>query len=512
MSGPLWFAEGAERCLSARFGGPVRLDPPEVDWDRRAVCRAELPDGRRAVVKIDTDEVRHRRESAGLLAAADAGAPVPRVLWHGRDGFWFLVLEEVPTRRSMADGGGPWRAAGAAARALHDTPVPPGLAMFCDGVGEWEQHVDHRVAVECAEAARRGLLTEAESDAVRRYALRLLAEAGPAPRALVHGDLQARHLLVDGGQVVLVDFGDVGWGDPVLDLVVLTHFEPEHRAEVLDGYRADAALRARVALLAPLYSLWRNLFVSRWYHENEFEQRRNTETARRVLETEVLPSARVRSVRLECDAALLDFDGLLIDTEYAGWRSWNELYARYGRALDATSWALRAGGDDPLSPWEELEGFAGAPLDREGLEQARRVSRDGMLTVLPGVRRFLERCWADGITLCLVSNSPMKWIQRQMSALGLDPDVFDLIVPGGEHPAKPAPDGYLLALAKLGVAPERAVAFEDSARGVSAAKAAGLRCVAVPNRITAHNDFSHADLVVGGLDEVAAVSRSGVRS
>ncbi|WP_306747965.1 HAD-IA family hydrolase [Saccharothrix yanglingensis] len=510
MSGPHWYVEATRRCLTARFGGPVHLDPPEVDWDRRAVCRATLPDGRRAVVKVDTDGVRHHRERTGLLAAADAGAPVPLVLWHGHDGFHFLVLEEVPTTRSLVDEDAPWRVAGAAVRALHDTPVPPGTAMFCDGVGEWEQHVDHRVAVECAAAVERGLLDQAESDAVRRYALRTLAAAGPAPRALVHGDLQARHLLVHGDRVVLVDFGDVGWGDPVMDLVVLTHFHPWRRDEVLDGYGADGALRERVELLAPLYSLWRNLFVSRWYFENEFEQRRNSETARRVLETEVLPAERTPPVRLECDAVLVDFDGLLIDTEYAGWRSWNELYGRYGRRLDTATWAARCGGDDPLSPWDELEGFAGAPLDREAMEQARRVVRDGMLTVLPGVRRFLDHCATSGFTLCLVSNSPMKWVRRQMDALGLDADAFDLIVTSGEHPPKPAPDGYLIALDELGVAASRAIAFEDSARGVSAAKAAGLRCVAVPNRITVHNDFSHADLVVGGLDEVALVSTSEV--
>jgi HAD superfamily hydrolase (TIGR01509 family) len=146
------------------------------------------------------------------------------------------------------------------------------------------------------------------------------------------------------------------------------------------------------------------------------------------------------------------------------------------------------------------------------MEQARRVRRDAMLIVLPGVREFLDGCRAGGLALSLVSNSPMKWLQRQMAALGIDPDVFDLIVSGEGHPAKPAPDGYLIALDKLGVAGHRAVALEDSARGVRAAKAAGLRCVAVPNRITVHNDFSHADLVVSTLAEVDLVARTKVGS
>ena len=67
---------------------------------------------------------------------------------------------------------------------------------------------------------------------------------------------------------------------------------------------------------------------------------------------------------------------------------------------------------------------------------------------------------------------------------------------------KPAPDLYLAALGKLGVAPGAAVAFEDSHNGSLAAKAAAMWCVVAPNDITADQDFSHADVVVRSLEEV----------
>ncbi|MFF0452880.1 HAD-IA family hydrolase [Nocardia africana] len=503
-----WYVPAALAGLQGEFGEDVELAPAHVDWDNRAVCRATLPGGDRVVVKIDSDEIRHRRETVGLLAALESGVPVPRVRWHGRhaaEGPWVLVLDEIAATGSLADGGGSWHTAGAAVRALHDTDIPAGMAMFAGGVGDWESHLDHRVAVETRAAIERGLLSQGEADAVRRYAAEVLRAAGPAHPVLVHGDLQARHLLLAGDQVVLIDFGDVGWGDAAMDLVVLTHFAPHRLPTVLDGYGADERLRARVSALAPLYSLWRNLFVSRWYFENDFEQRRNSELARRVVQDVVLPSARATRVRLECEAVLVDFDGLLIDTEYAGWRSWNELYARFGGAVAIEAWAHRSGSNDPLAPWDELERLAGAPVDRVGLEQQRRVRRDLMLTVLPGVHDFLNRCRAGELMIALVSNSPRKWIERQMDALGLDPTLFDLILPGTGHAPKPAPDGYLKALAVLGVAADRAIAFEDSARGVEAARAAGLRCIAVPNRVTIHNDFLHADLVVSGLEQIEPV-------
>jgi beta-phosphoglucomutase-like phosphatase (HAD superfamily) len=69
-------------------------------------------------------------------------------------------------------------------------------------------------------------------------------------------------------------------------------------------------------------------------------------------------------------------------------------------------------------------------------------------------------------------------------------------------PAKPEPEVYRRALAAIGVDPSDAVAFEDSPNGVAAAKAAGLFCVAVPNRMTMDLDLSEADLVVDSFLEV----------
>jgi HAD superfamily hydrolase (TIGR01509 family) len=130
------------------------------------------------------------------------------------------------------------------------------------------------------------------------------------------------------------------------------------------------------------------------------------------------------------------------------------------------------------------------------------------MTVLPGARQFLAGSRAAGLRIGLVSNSPMRWIERQMRNLGIDQESFDLIVPGDGHPAKPAPDGYLLALENFGVDAAHAVALEDSARGVAAAKAAGLFCVAVPHQVTVHTDLSEADLIVDSLAHLEVRRRS----
>jgi beta-phosphoglucomutase-like phosphatase (HAD superfamily) len=68
--------------------------------------------------------------------------------------------------------------------------------------------------------------------------------------------------------------------------------------------------------------------------------------------------------------------------------------------------------------------------------------------------------------------------------------------------SKPAPDLYLAALECVGCSPDEAIAFEDSAIGVQAAKAAGIHCIAVPNRVTMHANLERADRVVESLEEV----------
>jgi beta-phosphoglucomutase-like phosphatase (HAD superfamily) len=68
--------------------------------------------------------------------------------------------------------------------------------------------------------------------------------------------------------------------------------------------------------------------------------------------------------------------------------------------------------------------------------------------------------------------------------------------------AKPAPDLYIAVLECLAVPASEAVAIEDSPNGVIAAKSAGMRCVAIPNTITAGLDLSHADLLLRSLSEL----------
>ena len=71
--------------------------------------------------------------------------------------------------------------------------------------------------------------------------------------------------------------------------------------------------------------------------------------------------------------------------------------------------------------------------------------------------------------------------------------------------SKPAPDIFLLAASKLGVAPERCIVIEDSTNGITAAKRAGMFCIAYNGPGSEHQDQSGADLIIDNYGDLAGI-------
>lgn len=211
-------------------------------------------------------------------------------------------------------------------------------------------------------------------------------------------------------------------------------------------------------------------------------------------------------------ALVFDFDGLILDTEWTVYQAISEIYTDHGHQLDLDWW--RAGvGTVGSSDWSaRLEALVGSPLDHDELNRRSIASHHALvdaLDPLPGVAELVDAAHAAGLRLAVASSSKTAWLDRNLDRLGLH-GRFDALcgrdVVDGR--AKPAPDVYLAALEAVDADPGEAVAIEDSPHGVAAAKAAGLACVAVPNRITAPGDFSAADLVV---DSLAALTLADLR-
>ncbi len=206
-------------------------------------------------------------------------------------------------------------------------------------------------------------------------------------------------------------------------------------------------------------------------------------------------------------ALLFDFDGLILDTEWPDYESWQEVYQSFGQALPVETWGQIVGGNgaSDFDPHAYLEQLCGKPLDREEVWISRRqryLSNLAELEVLPGVIDYLDAAEDMGLQLAVASSSPENWVRGHLARLGLY-ERFDAIKTADDVTrTKPDPELYNAALAALGVAPDEAIVFEDSPNGVLAAKAAGVFAVAIPNRITEQLKLEHANLRLGSMTEM----------
>ena len=204
-------------------------------------------------------------------------------------------------------------------------------------------------------------------------------------------------------------------------------------------------------------------------------------------------------------AVIFDFDGLILDTEEPIYRSWLEVYEAHGEDLPFERWVKIVGSTtEVFHPQHHLEERLGRPLSQEVIE--RRIGRRTELILaqqlLPGIVQHIDAARSMGLKLGVASSSTRDWVSGHLDRLGILGRFECVRCRDDVTSAKPAPDLYIAVLECLGVSASEAVAIEDSPNGVIAAKQAGIRCVAIPNSITASLDLSHADLVVRSLSEL----------
>jgi HAD superfamily hydrolase (TIGR01509 family) len=214
-----------------------------------------------------------------------------------------------------------------------------------------------------------------------------------------------------------------------------------------------------------------------------------------------IPPAR-RRVR----ALLLDFDGLIVDTESPAYDSWNEVYAEHGREMDLLAWAdCISNRESTFDPLDDLEHLLGPGTIDAMTVAARRNRRKDELTdmteLLPGIREYIHEAKALGLKLGIASGSSRGWVTRHLQRLGVAEGWDCLRCRDDVERSKPHPDSYLALLDCLGVAADEAIALEDSPNGIRAAQAAGILCVAVPNDLTRRLDLSGADMLVQSLGD-----------
>jgi beta-phosphoglucomutase len=194
---------------------------------------------------------------------------------------------------------------------------------------------------------------------------------------------------------------------------------------------------------------------------------------------------------------LLDFNGTLSDDESLLCAIFRELFAEAGRPLTEDEYYEQLAG---LSDTEIVATWLGEErpdLAARKSERYRELAADGS-TVSPEAREAVLEAGRRGL-VGVVSGSARVEIETVLDAAGLTSAVAAIVASEDVERGKPAPDGYLRGLELLGLDQYEAVAVEDSEAGVEAAKAAGLRCVAVAGTLPPER-LAVADELIDTLD------------
>ncbi|MCK6255787.1 HAD family hydrolase [Fictibacillus sp. KIGAM418] len=204
-------------------------------------------------------------------------------------------------------------------------------------------------------------------------------------------------------------------------------------------------------------------------------------------------------------AVVFDFDGLILDSETSVYNAIQEIFTEHSCNMPLELWQQCIGTKDFLDPFEYLEEQINKKVDRKGLRAKHHERVLSMLEgekPLPGVEDYLEAAKELGLKIALATSSSRQWVTGHLEKLNLL-SYFDCLKTADdvEH-VKPDPALYLEAVKCLGVKPNEAIAFEDSANGARAAKAAGLYCVVIPNEVTKGLVFGDVDHQMESLAEV----------
>jgi HAD superfamily hydrolase (TIGR01509 family) len=203
------------------------------------------------------------------------------------------------------------------------------------------------------------------------------------------------------------------------------------------------------------------------------------------------------------NAVIFDLDGVLIDSEGLQYKAYAQVLARFGVRVSvdeyATHWIAAGRGPEyavkthtlPLSP-DELRELK-SPVYHAILRDEVRL--------MPGVEEALARLHAH-FRLAVATNSNRQDVAFVMERFGVQRFFSAVVAREDYERAKPEPDAFLTAAARLGVPPRACLVIEDAYKGIVAAYRAGAVPVAAPNAFTAGNDFSLAARVLRDLDEL----------
>lgn len=213
------------------------------------------------------------------------------------------------------------------------------------------------------------------------------------------------------------------------------------------------------------------------------------------------------------EAIIFDCDGVLVDTEYLKFLSWQKALNSLDIALSIEEYKAVAGHDSKkiVEILQKMKGICipdnAISIKRNKYEKLQECGVPQIDETVQFVRYLSQNKDMLGIKLGLASSAPKNEILFNLKEAGLE-QMFDQILSGTddledytdpEGKNKPKPYIYLEASKRLNIAPQHCLVIEDTQAGIEAAVTAGMMAIAVPNWITNNQDFSRATKVMKSI-------------
>ena len=202
-------------------------------------------------------------------------------------------------------------------------------------------------------------------------------------------------------------------------------------------------------------------------------------------------------------AVIFDRDGVILDSESTNVNSAVKAFKELGITIkeEEKDWIVGRHPDDYKKFFLKKYNFS--------YEDFKRIQEKFYYELLDSTPLFektislIKKLHNNNIPLALTTSSGKKSTLQVLQKADLE-NIFDVIVTFEDYEKrKPDPESYLITAKKLNLSPEECIVIEDSSVGLEAAKNAGMRCIALPNKYTKNQDFSKADLVVGPQEKIS---------
>ncbi|MBL7125122.1 MAG: HAD family phosphatase [Dehalococcoidales bacterium] len=216
--------------------------------------------------------------------------------------------------------------------------------------------------------------------------------------------------------------------------------------------------------------------------------------------------------KIEAKAVIWDMDGVIADTAPYHLSAWQEVFQEMGVKFTKEDFRHSFGQrNDTIirntmgeeTSQEEIDAISG----KKEASFRRRIEQN--LKPLPGVIKLITSLKKHGFKIALASSAPIENIQLLSTGLGIENYFQTIISDKDVTEGKPSPQGFLLAAQRLGVEPKKCIVIEDSVAGVTAAKRAGMHCLAITNTHP-RRSLKQAEFIVDTLEAVTANDLEGL--